>query len=142
MRLTRRERVKLLLATLTDATAPSRGESDVRGALDSRPPPRPELFDQGSYRDLWRAVDRLKEQGFQKAHRHLCARYLKTPTLMLTRGGIAVPFKIEPRYVERGITLVLERMPRNVYVPPEVSENAGYSAGEAAAASRPRRLAA
>lgn len=131
MRLTRRDRVRLLLETLVAATDPSRVDSDIRSTLESRPPPRPKLFDQGSYFQVWNELDRLRRDGYSRIHRHLCARYIGGPDFPVgTRGA-------RRALVEHGIDLLARRLPGNIYVPIEVSENGGFSPGEAKVAAMP-----
>lgn len=125
----------LLLRTFVDAASPGRGDSDLRSPLGSKPPARSSLWEQGSYRELGREIDRLKADGYTKIHRHLCAFYIGGPDYPVGDGP-------QKRYVQRGVDLLEKRMPRNVYVPAEVSENGGHSPGEAKTAARPRERAA
>src|SRR3990167_10229185 len=128
MRLDRRAKIKLLLRTLVDATAPGRGTSDVRSAFGSRPPARSELWHGGSYGELLRCLDEMKPD-YPKIHRHTVAYYVDPERW--ARRSVA----------DRGVELLMRRMPTNVFVPQEISENPGYLPGDAKIAARPRRVA-
>lgn len=130
MRLDRRAKIKLLLRTLLDATSPGRGTSDVRAAFGSRPPARSAIWAEGSYQQLWRCLDEMKTP-YPKIHRHIVAFYVDPAPW--ARKSVA----------EKGIELLDRRMPANVFVPQEISENAGFLPGEAKTGAKPReRIAA
>lgn len=128
MRLDRRAKIRLLLATLLDATAPGRGTSDVRAAFSSRPPAKSEeLWNEGSYGELWSCLDVMKTR-YPKMHRHVLACHVSPE-----------PWG-DRRYAEAAIRVLDKRlMPSNVYVPQEISENAGFLPSDAKTATRPRR---
>ena len=130
MRLDRRERIRLLLASYLDACSPGRTQSDIRAALGSRPPPRAELFDEGSYHELGQALDKIKTPC-PKIYRHTIAYYVETRE----------PWS-QKRVAERGVSLLERLMPRNIFVPEDVAIRAGVTPGDARAASKWKRQAA
>ena len=137
MRLTRRERIRLLLTSYADAVSPGRTPSDIPGVPHSRPPTTTALWQEGSYYELGRALESLRVDGYQKIHRHLCGHYLGGPDYPCGKQG---PQK---RYVERGVDLLVKRMPANIYVPRDIAEHGGFLPGEASTAVKPRaRVAA
>lgn len=128
MRLTRRERVRLLLHTYRDAVSPGRNPSDIRGAFASKAPTRTELWHQGSYYELGKALDSLKAPC-PKIYRHTIAFFMDQEKW--ARKSTA----------EIGVQALMKLMPRNIFVPQEISENAGFTPGEAKAAARWRDAA-
>lgn len=130
MRLTRKERIKLLLRTYRDAVSPGRNPSDSRGAFDSRPPAVTELWMTGSYHDLARALDAMRGPC-PKVFRHTVGYYIDGEEWA------------QKRTAEKGVIFLDRLMPRNVYVPHEIAENAGFAPSEAKSARHPdRRVAA
>lgn len=136
-RITRRAKIKLLLQTLLDASSPGRSTSDVRAAFGSRPPAKSELWEQGSYHALYRCLDALKAQSnsddpkWRGVYWHTWCRYVTGDTL-----------KTDDLWKsEKGLTFLEETMPSDVFVPQEVSENAGHSPSDSKAAARRRRAA-
>lgn len=131
MRLTRRERIRLLLSTYLDAMSPGRNPTDMRGAFGSKPPARTQLQDEGSYYELGQALDALRGPC-PKIYRHTVGFYVTHPPESWA----------QKRTAEKGVMLLERAMPRNLFVPMEVSERGGFSPGEAKSATKPRRLAA
>lgn len=126
MRLTRLERVKLLLRTYPDVCTQGRSEHvGSSPAPASRPLRRHELWDEGSYEDLerWLSVMRTKAKS---VHWHTCQHYMEPRPASGVRK----------RKAELGVVFLRDRM-SNIFVPLEISLNAGYSPGEAKAATKP-----
>ncbi len=134
MRLDRRAKIKLLLSTLLDATSPGRGTSDVRIAFGSRPPAKSELWHEGSYHELHRCLDALKarneDPAWRGVHWHVWRRYVTGD-----RFESRAPWKFD-----KGLAFLEESMPRDIFVPVEVSENGGFLPSDARTAARPRDL--
>ncbi len=108
-----------------------RSNSDIRAPFESRLPSRGELWEEGSYYDLERCLDAMR-QPYPKISRHLIAFYVD-----------ATPPKWARKvYAEKGVELLMRFMPSNVFVPQEISENAGFLPSDAKVAARPRRVAA
>lgn len=133
MRLDRRAKIKLLLSTLLDATSPGRGTSDVRVAFSSRPPAKSSLWDEGSYHELHRCLDALKARNddpdWRGCHWHVWRRYVSGE-----RFETRTPWKLD-----KGLRFLEEKMPGDVFVPVEVSENGGFLPSDAKTAAKPRR---
>ena len=127
--ITRRDRIRLLLSSYVDAIGASRNPADIRVALESRPPPRSELWEEGSYFDLAQALDRLRVPC-PKIRRHTIGFYVEQE-----------PWA-QKRTAERGVSLLAELMPRNIFVPQELSIKAGFTPGDSRAASRWKKVAA
>lgn len=127
MRLTRLERVKLLLKTYPDVC--TQGRSELVGsspAPASRPLRRHELWDEGSYYELEQCLETMRERA-KSIHWHTCQAYMNPKP----------PTSVRKRKAELGVTFIRDRM-TNIFVPLEVSLNAGYAPGEAKAAAKPR----
>jgi hypothetical protein len=129
LRLTRRERIKLLLETYSDAYGPSRNPVDVRVAMGSRPPSSSELWKEGSYREIARGIDSMRDP-YPKITRHLVAHYCSPQ-----------PW-VRKQLVEKGFAILEKRLPMNLYVPQDISEKAGFTPAEAKSASKRMRVAA
>jgi hypothetical protein len=138
VRLNKRERVKLLAATYQDAC-----EGGNDGASSSRagariPSRNAELWHAGSYAEFESACNLLRVSA-RKQHGWFWRVYV-----IGDDHGMSVPHK--KHWAEQALTFVLKRMEQlgggNIFVPMEVSENAGYSQAEAKSARRPMRQAA
>lgn len=127
LRLTRRERIKLLLKTVPDATASCPSMDGSRGVPSSTRPPRNQLWEQGSYHELLRCIDDLR-RPYPKIRRHLLAIFVYPGDYDWARRVVA----------ERGLDLLEAKMPSNVFVPADIVENAGFTPREAKLASRQR----
>lgn len=131
MRLTRRERIKLLLRSLVDAREAGHGRLERGSAPGSRPPLRNlDLWPHGSYAQLEKALDLLRERCPSK-HWHTEQFYI---------------YGINDRRIRRvkaelGVECLMRYMSREVFVPQEVAEWAGFMASEAKAAAKPRVMA-
>lgn len=130
MRLTRRSRIILLLETYPDVcdhpTGSALDQSHGGGKPGSRDLTRRGLWQQGSYAELERCLQRFRDEHYPKIGRHLAEHYLRR-----NAGGWA-----RKHVVEKGVDMLCKWMPTNVYVPPEVVERAGYSVTEAGSAGR------
>ena len=124
----RRERIRLLLTSYIDACSPARTFSDIRAPLGSRPPPRAELFDEGSYHELGQALDKIRKPC-PKIYRHTIAYFVEPEKWS------------QKRVAERGVSLIERLMPRNIFVPEDVAIRAGITPGDARAACRWRKAA-
>ena len=124
MRLTRRERIKLLLRTLNDATGPGCNLTSIHSALDSRPPSASEIWYEGSYHQLINALNQMRP--YPKIRRHTVAYYVDRETW--GRKSEA----------QKGLIILDKLMPKDIFVPAEISENAGFTPGEAKVAARVR----
>ena len=109
----RTTRVRLLDATYEDALDARRatGPGDQHG---SRLLLADDLWTQGSYHELDLVIGCMN--GRRRA---------------FTSAYLTVPFKDQPLAALDVLQYVTDGMPRNIYVPAEVSENAGYLASEA-----------
>lgn len=119
----RTTRVRLLAATYDDAltSCAAGGRTDSHG---SRLNLHDTLWTLGSYQELDRALASMngRRRSFSRLY-------------------LDVPFKAQPQGVDDGLQLVANLMPRNIFVPREVVENAGYLAGQASAYVMPEREA-
>lgn len=120
--LSRRDtRVRLLAWTLEDAL--------LGGAMDGRPDEygsrlnlHPQLWTQGSYRELVHAL----EAAPRDARRHV------------TRQYVAVTLHNQPKTISPELTAVVAAMPANIYVPVDISCAAGYLEGAARTYAMPK----
>lgn len=129
MILTRRERVRLLLRTLKDALGESPGqEAGGRTALDSRALGHGPIYQYGSYRDLERCLADLKAKA-PGVYWHTIAVYVEKHP------------KARKAKAELGVDYLVKHMPANLFISPELVENAGFMASEARKAARPRSAA-
>jgi hypothetical protein len=132
MQYTRRERIKLLLKTLPDALGESNNDPRAAIRLESRTLRYGDLFRAGSYHPLLNALDEMRQRS-PSVYWHTLAFYCD-----MSDGG-----KPRRRKADLGVEFLMRRMPSNVFVPQDVSENAGFSASEAKSAARPHeKLAA
>jgi hypothetical protein len=127
LRLTRRERILLLLRTYQDAFEESKSAAGS-GRLESRLLGHGPVWHQGSYVDLQDWLERLKERS-PSVHWHTLELYVYKR-------------KARRRKADLGVSYLHKQMPSNIYVPLEISENAGFSTTEAKAAARPKAKAA
>lgn len=116
----RTTRVRLLAATYEDALDARRadGPGDTHG---SRLNLCDDLWTMGSYAELDLVIGCMN--GRRRA---------------FTSAYLTVPFKHQPLHALEVLQYVADGMPRNIYVPPEVSENAGYLASEAGVYEMPQ----
>lgn len=124
----RQTRIRLLCASLEDAqTASTTNEAKGRGGKHWVIPHRnEELWLRGSYKELERSVEHLRE-----LHHGLYRAFHKV--------FVHDPYnKIKPDYSADlladaidGFKIVDKLMPRDVFVPADISENAGYLKSEA-----------
>lgn len=132
LRLTRRERIKLLLGTYKDVFGPDllNVEKGDRG-FESRALSHGELWREGSYADVQRGLDRLRTSGFRSIYWHTVEAYVN-----------GHPASARRRKADAGVDLLAKWLPGNIYVPQSIAENAGYPITEAKAAARPRERSA
>lgn len=129
LRLTKRERIKLLLRTRQDALE---AQAELGGGeLGSRSPSHSQLWYDGSYPALELCLDFLAATQ-PRIRWHLVNFY--APSKVWKPG-------LKPRkgYADLGLDWLEQRL-ENVYVPASVSENAGYLPSEAARYAKPRSL--
>jgi hypothetical protein len=109
----RTTRVRLLAATYEDAIDARRGTA-AGDALGSHLNLHDELWTMGSYQELDMVIACMngRRRGFTSMY-------------------LTVAFKHQPAGVPDVLQYVADGMPRNIFVPPEVAENAGYLASEA-----------
>ena len=130
--MTRRDRIILLLQTYPDVREYSQRQGETRpaGKPGYKHLVRQGLWAEGSYAELERSISRLRAH-YPRLARHLTAHYFKA------RGMAG--HEINQARVSRAVDILEHWMPRNVYVPQALTENAGLI-GEKTA--RPRRRAA
>lgn len=143
-RLDAREKVKLLAATYLDAatSGSQEGTGSGRSPFQSRPHYRnEELWHQGSYAALEHGMNTLRIATTRRLPFSWFWRVYVLQTDKL--DGLAAHKK---HSAEQGLTFVTAHVVmstgRNIYVPGEVVENAGWTKQDAKAAARPRKLAA
>jgi hypothetical protein len=140
VRLNQRARIRLLAATYLDACEHDKGETAGTSKPGFREPTRSHLWREGSYWEFELALDDLREIA-PKRHRWFWAVYVRRSQ----RLEQLAPHKRHA--AEQALTFLVARTLQlargNIYVPVDISENAGYSASEAKSARKPRaRLAA
>lgn len=129
LRLTKRARIVLLLKTRQDALE---AEGDLGGGeLGSRSPSHSPLWYEGSYGDLELCLDYMQRKA-PRIRWHLVNLYGP-------RDHAKLGLTPKQAIADKGLDW-LERVMRNVYVPPAISENAGYAPSEAATYAKPRSL--
>ncbi len=128
MKLTKRERIKLLLKTRRDALEES-AETGRAGQLGSRVLGFQELWREGSYREIEACLDYLAVKN-PRVRWHLVHLHEQPH-----------PRGFKSGYSDLGLDWLESRL-SDVFVPQSVAENAGYSLSEAKAYMRPRRRAA
>ncbi len=128
----RKTRVLLLLGTYRDACEAGHNEHGdgprERGKPTAHIPRRADFWYDGSYKALERALDQVRSEG-KPIHFAVWTVYVERGKLR--NGGQELAVK--------GLKRILSLMPRDVYVPTEVSENSGYDHGEAKAYSREKK---
>lgn len=130
-RLTKRERIKLLLMTRLDALGET-ANSEGHGQFGSRSLQHGDLWNEGSYRELERLLDEMRHRC-KSIHWHTLNYWAAKDRQW--RPGM----KPRSRCAQLGLDW-LERRMGNVYVPQSISENAGFHASEAATYAKPRSL--
>ena len=126
----RRTRVTLLLGSYLDAVEAPRaveGEGGAGPSAGRAPARNVELWTCGSYRELERCLSVLYERH-PSVHWH-------TYELHVRRHGGG---PVRRRKAERGLEWLCAVMPRDVFVPAAISENAGYDASAARSYERRR----
>lgn len=127
----KRTRILLLLSSYLDALS-NPTEDSIGGKPQSRIPGRnADLMARGSYRELERCMDMLQARA-PVIYWHTWQHYIRQDANTRVRRGKA----------RAGLEYLVQRMPAYVHVPAEISENAGYLAGEAKAYERSTRRAA
>ena len=127
----KRTRILLLLSSYLDAATFS-GDTTGGGEPTSRILARNyDLWSAGSYSDLEHCLTALHLHA-PSVHWHTWEGCVKGRWNGPTRNHKA----------ERGVTWLKEVMPSNVFVPAEISENAGYTPSEARTYERSRAKAA
>lgn len=109
----RTTRVRLLASTYEDALL-AWSQGNGYGEAGSRMNLHDDLWTAGSYAELDLVMGSMngRRRDFSRAY-------------------LAVAFKHQPLHQLEVLQYVADGMPRNIYVPAEVSENAGYLASEA-----------
>jgi hypothetical protein len=124
----RKVRVRLLLASYLDAVIdPGSGPQDKRDGVSgdpatSREPRRNrELWREGSYRRLERALDELRQWNRAVYRDTWDCHVLRDYSINGARQARA----------HLGVALIALAMPSSIYVPTSISENAGYEPSDA-----------
>lgn len=115
----RTTRTRLLAATYDDALTTGTMDGGGQDKPGSRLMLHDDLWTHGSYDELEHLV-RAADAVFRRAY-------------------LTVPFKDQPARDLDELVLLTRRMPRDIYVPRDVSENAGYLPGEALAWRMPEQ---
>lgn len=140
MRLNDRERVKLLASSYLDVCEGDKGEHETGRVVGFKELGRSRIWREGSYAEFEQASNTLRDQ-LNPAHRWFWRVYVTRTARILDLA----PHK--KHLAEQSLTYVVKETKRrghgNIFVPLEISENAGFSEVEAKAARKPRlKLAA
>lgn len=132
----RHTRILLLASSYHDACEALTDAGRSGGKPGSRLLVRNALWTAGSYGDLERLLDELRNHD-----RVLYGRFWRTYVGRRFPSGHPLDTPAQRRDAGYALCWLERRMPASIYVPPDVTEAAGYMPGDAMAFARPRRRA-
>jgi hypothetical protein len=127
----RKERIILLLESLKDVQDDSQSflSDKITSGTSYSFPRRSNLFRQGSYKALEKALDLMRDNRTRRHdsrntwYRALVKQYINR----------------EATDAEKGLNYLSSLLPKDIYVPEDVALSAGYSPSEAKQMARPRK---